>query len=247
MTKKVATPKYEYVSNFLSRKEATDIFNWLETVDGFHLETGQCNAPPSHATVQWGPRQSYVPCVPKPYRVHSSGNIPEYLMPIKLRLEAKYNCYFDSIQVNKHFNENANVLPHSDSPPGHICMISVGAERMFRLYEGRLRWKRPLADISLANGSLLTLLPKDQWRMEHSMPRSTTPCGARYALLFRYITDALTRDNTIGKPRTPEERSARQKTKTEKIAEYTAVQAAYLRGGYAAVDECLRLKPWVAI
>jgi len=243
---KSADPRYEYIHPYLSTAESTEIIARLDATPNFIMETGQCDAPPTHATVQWGPRQSYTPCVPKPFRVKSSGDIPEFLVPLKLRLEKQYNCYFDSIQVNKHFNHNAVVLPHSDSPPGHICMVSVGAERTFRLYRGRLQWKSVLVDLQLGNGSLLTLFPKDQWSMEHSMPRNPTPCGARYALLFRYITEALTRDGTIGKPRTSEEKTARRKTIAEKNAEYIAVQAAYRSGGYSAVEDCLQRRPWAA-
>jgi hypothetical protein len=54
----------------------------------------------------------------------------------------------------------------------------------------------------------------------------------------------LTRDGTIGKPRTSEEKTARRKTIAEKNAEYNAVQAAYRRGGYSAVQECLQSRTW---
>src|SRR6202521_5534435 len=162
MAKPITDPRHEYIPDFVLPDEAADLFARLEQVDCFHLETGSCTLKPSHATVQWGPRQSYLDCVPKAYRAKSSGDIPEWLMPLKLRLEKKYNRYFDSIQVNKHFNENAIVHAHSDSPPGHICMVSLGAERIFRL-SLRFGSYRTLAKIPLANGSLLTFFPKDQW------------------------------------------------------------------------------------
>jgi alkylated DNA repair dioxygenase AlkB len=202
-------PKYEYIPEFLSGEEALELYNNLEKQDGFKLklEIGQCNVKPSHATVQWGPRQSYLSCIPKPYRVTSSGDVPNFLRYLKTRLEGKYNCYFDSIQVNKHFNQDAEVKKHPDSPPGHICMISLGAEREFQLHT---RTYQMFANPILKNGSLLTFLPKEQWRMVHSMPKSKTPCGARYSIIFRYITDALTKEGSIGKvPKTKEGRAAR--------------------------------------
>lgn len=241
-------PKIEYIADFVL-SDAADLIARLDRVNGFHLETGSCTLKPSHATVQWGPRQAYLDCVPKAYRAKSSGDMPEWLMPLKRRLETKYDCYFDSVQVNKHFNENAIVHAHSDSPPGHICMVSLGAERNFKL---RLRFgsHRTLADIRLANGSLLTFFPKDQWRHTHEMPRSETPCGTRYALVFRYITDALVREGSIKtaaafKNLDRQGKLERKQRNIERNAEYDAVQAAYRRGGYPAVVECLRRRPWV--
>jgi alkylated DNA repair dioxygenase AlkB len=245
VNKSQADPKFEYIADFILPDEAADLFAQHEQVDGFHLETGHCTLKPSHATVQWGPRQAYADCVPKAYRTKSSGDIPEWLMPLKQRLEMKYNCYFDSVQVNKHFNENAIVTPHSDSTPGHICMVSLGAERIFRL--ACLYSYKPLANISLANGSLLTFFPKDQLRHTHEMPRSKTPCGVRYALIFRYITAALVRKPTVAlKNLDTQGQLERKQHNTERDAEYNAVQAAYRNGGYAAVEEWLKRRPWVA-
>ena len=239
---KPADPRYEYIHPYVSAEETAQIIAFLDATPNFIMETGQCDAPPTHATIQWGPRRSYTPCVPRAFRVKSSGDIPEFLLPLKLRLEKHYDCYFNSIQVNKHFNQNAVVLPHSDSPPGHICMVSLGAERNFKL-AACYTWK-PLADLRLASGSLLTFFPKDQHRHTHAMPRSKTPCGVRYALVFRYITADLVRESSIGKPRTLEEKRERARRKLEMNAEYAAVQAAYRSGGYAAVDECLQQKSW---
>jgi alkylated DNA repair dioxygenase AlkB len=235
-------PRYEYIHPYLSATEAAEIIAHLDATPHFIMETGQCDRPPMHATVQWGPRQSYTPCVPQEFRVKSSGDIPDFLVPLKMQLEKKYDCYFDSVQVNKHFNHNAKVNAHTDSPPGYICMVSLGAERDFRLaHRGTYK---PLASIRMASGSLLTFFPKDQWRMSHAMPRSTTPCGVRYALVFRYITEALTREGSIGKVTTPEAKRERANRKAIMKAEYDAVQTAYRSGGYSAVADCLQLRPW---
>lgn len=194
-------PKHEYISDFLFRSNANELLAKLETVRGLILETGACDirkTPPTHATIQWGARQAYLNCVPKPFRAKSSGDIPEWLLPLKTRLEQKYRCIFNSIQVNKHFNQNAVVQPHSDSPAGHICMVSVGAERDFVLRR-RKPFFTEFARYRLAHGSLLTFFPKDQWRHSHEMPKSETPCGARYALVFRYISEVLTEEGSLTK------------------------------------------------
>src|ERR1700674_5636214 len=150
MKSSMPDPRYECIPDFISPEESVCLSNWLETIDGFHLETGSCTLKPSHATVQWGPRQAYLSCVPKPYRVGSSGDIPDQIVPFKLRAEKRYNCYFDSVQVNKHFNHNAIVHAHTDSPPGHICMLSLGADRDFVLSH---IYHKPLAKVRLYNRS----------------------------------------------------------------------------------------------
>lgn len=237
--KQDADPNYEYIPDFLTSGVSKVLFDKLESQPGLIPEIGQCRgAKPSHATIQWGPRQAYLSCVPQEYRVRSSGDIPDWLMPLKLRLEEKYNCYFDSVQVNKHFDQDSQVLSHTDSPPGHICMISLGAEREFKL---TLRNYKPLATIPLANGSLLTFFPNDQWKHTHSMPKSSTPCGPRYSLIFRYITEALQKPGAIDKATTAE----RKERNRLRSAEYEAVQAAYRSGGYAAVAKCLSEKSWI--
>ena|ERR1700686_5285133 len=83
------------------------------------------------------------------------------------------------------------------------------------------------------------------------MPRSKTPCGARYALVFRYITDALVREDAIKtavafRLLDKQGKMERKQRNIERNAEYEAVQAAYTQGGYAAVEQCLRLKPWTS-
>jgi hypothetical protein len=76
------------------------------------------------------------------------------------------------------------------------------------------------------------------------MPRSKTPCGARYGLIFRHITDALVKEGSLDAQFSKEEKQKRRERNFARGAEYEAVQAAYRQGGYEAVDECLELKPW---
>jgi hypothetical protein len=73
------------------------------------------------------------------------------------------------------------------------------------------------------------------------MPRNKTPCGARYGLIFRYITDALVQQGSIDK-QTVQARKERNRLRS---AEYDAVQTAYRTGGYSAVEKCLSEKSWL--
>lgn len=214
-------PRFEYVEDFLSSAEATELFNRLKELPGYKFETGSCDLEPTHSTVQFGPRQAYLDCVPKVYRVQSSGDIPDFLAVLKDRLEQIYDCTFNSVQINQHYDHNSTVHAHHDSNPGHICMISVGAERDFCLHYQR-PWHKEFARIKLANGSLLTLFPEEQWKMKHRMPRSETPCGIRFSIILRYIPVVLTQTM----PKNVLSAKERKTLAAERDAEYEAAQQA---------------------
>jgi hypothetical protein len=228
-------PRYEYIPDFLTAEASADLFARLKKLQGYKFETGSCTLRPSHATVQYGPRQAYITCVPLAYRVKSSGEIPDFLLALKRRVEAQYDCYFNSVQINQHFNHNAQVHGHHDSNPGHIVMISVGAVRDFCLTHQRPSYAE-FARIPLANGSMLTFFPKDQWKMRHRMPRSETPCDVRFSVIFRYIPEILTQTM----PKNAVTSKDKRQIAAERNAEYDAVQLAYRDGGYEAVERVLR-------
>lgn len=214
-------PRYEYNPTLLSPEQSVDLFAQLKGLSGWKLEGGSCTLEPTHSTVQFGPRQAYLDCVPKIYRVQSSGEVPDFLAAYQVRLEEMYDCTFNSVQINWHYDQNAVVHAHMDSNPGHICMLSLGAERVFVLQYQRAGGYAKFFDQSLASGSLLTLFPKDQWRMFHSMPRSKTPCGSRFSIIFRYIpligTKHMLKDET---------NADKKRIRAERDAEYFAAQEA---------------------
>ena len=178
-------PRFNFVPDFLSGTEADDLFDYLSSLGGLNLETGHCTHPPTHTTIQFGPRQAYFDCVPEQFRTKSSGPIPVGLLTTyKDRTENRYDCTHNSVQANKHFDQDSKVDSHRDSPPGHICMLSVGAVRDFVLTTS---YHKPIATVPLYHGSLLTFFPKDQWAMRHMMEKSKTPSGVCFHIVFRYI------------------------------------------------------------
>jgi len=227
MKKPILIPRHEYISDDQSPTEAEEFFKRLQELPGYKFETGSCTLEPTHSTVQFGPRQAYLTCVPKIYRVQSSGDAPDFLAAEQARLEAKYDCTFNTIQVNQHYDHNAVVHRHPDSNPGHICMISVGAVRDFVLSH---RTYADFARYPLAHGSLLTFFPKDQWRMLHSMPRSETPCGIRFSVIFRYVplvqTETMVMNIKNSSKSKDEEKAALNAYKAARDAEYEAAQRA---------------------
>jgi alkylated DNA repair dioxygenase AlkB len=216
-------PKYEYVEGFVSSEECEELIQKMEQSEGWlEKETGSCTVPPSHATIHWGPRQAYLDCVPTEYRAKSSGEIPEFLIPLQKRLENKYDCVFNSAQVNKHFGEDAVVHAHTDSNAGHISMISLGAERDFVL-KSFAHGRKEFARLKQASGSLLTFFPKEQHKHTHEMPKSPIPCGVRYSIIFRHIQPVLTVSGNLTKKvngTTKEKRDIR----TQRELEYEAGQ-----------------------
>jgi alkylated DNA repair dioxygenase AlkB len=196
---RVTLPWIDYEPAFLEAGRAKQIFDWIN-LQRLIPETGKCKgAKPTHDTIQWGPRQAYLACVPAEYRVISSGPIPDELLKLHGKIEQRYRATFNTIQVNRHWNEKSNVGAHSDMMHGDIVMLSLGAPRRFILRHkhdhkaNTPKWKAGdiFFDEELPNGSLLTILKRHQFDLTHEMPVSPTPCGARISLIWRYITSSL--------------------------------------------------------
>lgn len=201
-------PWTDYHADFLAPDRAKAIFEWINAQD-LKPETGRCGEAPTHDSIQWGPRQAYIACVAPGVRIQSSGPIPARLSKLHTEIEERYQSHFNSIQVNRHWNENSNVGAHSDLMHGHIVMLSLGAERRFVLrYKHDHKAKNPkwkagdiFFDRVLPNGSLLTIYKQHQFDLTHEMPKAEGPCGPRVAVIWRYIalpvTKKLARESLI--------------------------------------------------
>lgn len=201
-------PWTDYIADFLAPERAKAIFDWINT-QTLKPETGNCGEAPTHDSIQWGPRQAYTACVAPGVRIQSSGPIPWQLSKLHAEIEHRYDAHFNSIQVNRHWNENSEVHAHSDLMHGHIVMMSLGAGRRFVLrYKHDHKAKNPkwkageiYFDQILANGSLLTIYKQHQFDLTHEMPKAEPPCGPRISLIWRYIalpvTKKLARDSLI--------------------------------------------------
>jgi hypothetical protein len=191
----------DFTPNYLTEDEQQSLLAIIRTLK-CTPETGQCgpNGIPSHDTIHFGPRQAYLTCVPAEFRVQTAGPIPDFLKPLHTRLENRYCRAFNSIQVQRHYNENSYVLPHSDSIHGDIPMLSLGWPRRFVLTYKRSdksklqRWKAGdiYFDQELPSGSLLTLLRSHQFDLNHQMPKANHPCNVRVSLIWRYIAQPVT-------------------------------------------------------
>jgi hypothetical protein len=186
-------PRFELIPGYLAPDAAKTLFDRLSALPGFKFETGSCTDEACHLTVQYGPRQAYNDCVPEQYRVISSGDMPDFLTAEQLPLEEKYDCTFNSCQINLHPDGNSHVFSHKDSNPGHICQISVGTDHREFTLTYATPFYFPFAHVPLASGSLLTFFPKDQHKMQHGMKRSKVPCGMKFSVIFRYIPVIMTK------------------------------------------------------
>jgi hypothetical protein len=224
-------PRFDFIPDFLSMEEADARFEYLSSLGGFNMETGHCTHPPTHATIQFGPRQAYFDCVPKEFRTVSSGPVPPPLAEDLARAGEIYDCTHNSAQVNKHFCQDSKVDSHRDSPPGHISMLSLGAVRDFVLTTS---YHKPIATIPLYHGSLLTFYPHDQWAMRHMMPRGKTPSGVCFHIVFRYIPIINTKmmllpmkqDESLPEEEQERLRAIAKQQRIERDHEYEAAQLA---------------------
>jgi hypothetical protein len=190
----------DYQLSFLDSAQASALFDWANALENYAQETGSCTTQPTHDTIQYGPRQAYLSCVPKEFRVTSSGDIPEHLATLHNKVQNLYRAPFNTIQFNRHWNENSFFAPHSDNMHGDIVMLSLGAHRRFVLrykHNDRAktlnRWKAGAIyfDEVLPSGSLLTIYANHQFDLTHEMPTSDEPCGVRISLIWRYLTQSV--------------------------------------------------------
>jgi hypothetical protein len=128
--------------------------------------------------------------------------IPKYLQGLHNRIENKYRATFNSIQLNRHWNENSSVHPHSDLMHGHIVMLSLGAPRRFVLKYKKddkaktlNRWKAGdiYFDEVLPDGSILTIYKQHQQEVTHEMPKADQTCDYRISMIWRFISTAVTK------------------------------------------------------
>jgi hypothetical protein len=193
----------DFVPDFLSDDEQQSLISIILTLK-CTPEIGQCKtAIPSHDTIHFGPRQAYMVCVPQEFRVRSAGPILDVFQPLTNRIQNRYSAFFNSLQINRHYNQNSSILPHSDSIHGHIVMLSLGYPRRFVLTykftdkaKTLQRWRagNVFFDRELPSGSLLTLYRNHQFDLNHQMPKADHPCDMRISLIWRYIAEPLTRE-----------------------------------------------------
>ena len=107
---------------------------------------------------------------------------------VRERIQARYGGAYNSVLLNRYWDENDSVSWHSDDEPemdpAHpIASLSLGAARVFRIrHRGT---KEHAQSYVLTSGSLLVMPAGFQREHQHCVPKSKIACGTRINLTFR--------------------------------------------------------------
>lgn len=112
------------------------------------------------------------------------------LLNIKNKIEKAAGVTFNSVLLNQYRNEQDSVGWHRDNEKELgknpvIGSVSLGATRKFHLkhyFDKKLK-----TSIDLTHGSFLLMRGETQHFWQHSIPKKSTPTGARINLTFRVL------------------------------------------------------------
>ncbi|MGE4609138.1 MAG: alpha-ketoglutarate-dependent dioxygenase AlkB [Myxococcota bacterium] len=101
------------------------------------------------------------------------------------------NCNYNSALLNLYRNGSDSMGWHSDDEPELgdrpvIASLSLGAARRFRLKHRSRPDLDPVA-LTLSHGSLLIMYGDTQKNWKHALPKSSSVCGPRINLTFRFV------------------------------------------------------------
>jgi len=111
------------------------------------------------------------------------------LLALKMKLEARCQCLFNSVLANLYRDGQDSMGCHADDEKELgvnpvIASLSFGDQRLFKLHHKK---RRLTLDIPLNHGSLLVMKGKLQHHWVHSIPKTKQHKSARINLTFRRI------------------------------------------------------------
>jgi alkylated DNA repair dioxygenase AlkB len=124
--------------------------------------------------------------------VHHGAGWPDWLLPIKERVETASEARFNSLLLNRYRDGRDSIGFHSDAEPelGRnpvVATLSFGTEREFVL---RHRRSKETLTYRLGSGSLLVMGGASQHHWVHGIPRTEAEVGERISLTFRLLLGA---------------------------------------------------------
>ena len=120
---------------------------------------------------------------------HESSPWPEYLLPVRERVEGVAGLPFNSLLLNCYRDGKDSIGFHADDEPELgddpvVPSVSLGATRRFVLRHNRTRER---VTYDLTHGSLLLMGGTTQRHWRHAVPKTREPVGLRVNLTFRTI------------------------------------------------------------
>jgi alkylated DNA repair dioxygenase AlkB len=123
---------------------------------------------------------------------HQAAPWPDYLIPIRRRVEELVQAPFNSLLLNYYRDGSDSIGYHSDDEPELglnpiVPSLSLGATRRFVL---RHRRTKERLTFDLTHSSLLVMAGTTQHHWLHAVPKTTAAVGERINLTFRNIAVA---------------------------------------------------------
>ncbi len=125
---------------------------------------------------------------------------PGWLAPLeglRERLQTQIGADFNFALLNRYANHSDSMGWHADNEPELgpepvIASVSLGATRTFlvRPTQKIPGVRRNSTRLPLEHGSLLVMRGVSQRQYQHSLPKSSQPCGKRLNLTFRHVRPA---------------------------------------------------------
>jgi alkylated DNA repair dioxygenase AlkB len=178
---------FEYINNFLSKKESEILYKYLvNNIDWQEREIkvfGKVYLQPR--LIEWFGDDDYK------YSniLFKKKEIPDLIKSLKNRIEDKTNSTFNSVLVNFYRTGNDSMGRHSDDEKELglnpiITSISLGEERDFII---RSKFDNSKKVINLKSGSLLIMKNNSQKLYSHELPKRKKITRGRVNLTFRKI------------------------------------------------------------
>jgi alkylated DNA repair dioxygenase AlkB len=175
-----------YHTHFLTREEADALLIDLREKTPWKQETGSFGrAFPRLTAYHADPGVSYRYSGVE----HESSPWPDYLVPIRRRVEEAAQAPFNSLLLNFYRDGSDSIGWHSDAEAelGRnpiVPSLSLGSSRRFIL---RHRKTKQRLTFDLGHGSLLIMAGTTQHHWLHAVPKTTGAVGQRINLTFRNI------------------------------------------------------------
>lgn len=181
------TQHYNYVPNFLYKKEADYLYKRLNE----DIPWAQVKYYKPERGYVITPRETWCAGIHNRLDLKNFymnyNEIPEWLLPLKNLVEEECNQKFNFLLFAKYRNENDSITFHSDDEKflGHnptIASITVGNERPFLL---KNKTTKQVDEFNLSHGDLFIMKNNCQKDYLHSVPKQKQKLYPRISITFR--------------------------------------------------------------